>query len=201
MITVTYVLLTALRDFRDNFANEIWTELGFGNQAAVFVTSELPVSVIVLVFLSLLIVIKNNFKAFVVNHYIIMGGFCVALLATVCFSWYHLSPAVWMVLTGTGLYLSYIPFNCLYFERMIASYRIPGNAGFFIYIADSFGYLGSMAVLFIKEFMGVQLSWTSFFTPAITLICIAGMAGTLLSLFYFKRKYYSDQIKTETIYA
>ena len=35
-IVSTYILLTALRDFRDDFSNEIWNELGYGNNAAIF---------------------------------------------------------------------------------------------------------------------------------------------------------------------
>ena len=40
----TYVLATALRDFRDNFAAELWgcTRL-FGTPAGVFTSAELPV--------------------------------------------------------------------------------------------------------------------------------------------------------------
>lgn len=201
MIVITYVLLTALRDFRDNFANELWTELGFGGQAAIFTASEVPVSVIVLVSLSLMILIKDNFRAFMVNHYIITGGFLLALMATVLFSTHWISPTMWMILVGTGLYLSYIPFNCLYFERMIASYRITGNAGFLIYIADSFGYLGSVTVLFIREFAGIQLSWTGFFSTAVIVICVLGMTGTFLSFVYFRKKYLSVAFKTQTSYA
>ena len=36
VIVTTYVLLTILRDFRDNFSNELYTELGYGNNASHF---------------------------------------------------------------------------------------------------------------------------------------------------------------------
>ena len=44
-----YVMLTAFRDFRDNFAAEIWGELGYAGEAGIFTWSELPTAVIVLV--------------------------------------------------------------------------------------------------------------------------------------------------------
>ncbi|BAV08615.1 hypothetical protein FLA_4661 [Filimonas lacunae] len=201
LIVITYVLLTALRDFRDNFANEIFTEMGYGGQPAVFTATELPVSVIVLVSLSLMILIKNNFKAFMVNHFIIMVGFALALLATWLFGAHLIGPVMWMIIVGTGLYLSYIPFNCLYFERMIASYRIAGNAGFLIYIADSFGYLGSVTVLFIREFLGVELSWTHFFMYAVSIIGVIGAGGTFLMYLYFKKQYSSVDSKAKAVYA
>ena len=53
-LIVIYVGLTALRDFRDNFAVEIWNGLGFKNNAEIFTLSELPVAAIVLAMLALL---------------------------------------------------------------------------------------------------------------------------------------------------
>ena len=98
-------------------------------------------------------------------------------------------------------YLSYVPFNALYFERMIATYKVKSNVGFVMYIADAFGYLGSVVVLFIKEFIGVQLSWTSFFTQAVIFISIVGIAETIVAAVYFRKKYLHLQISPQTIYA
>jgi len=188
IIVTTYVLLTVLRDFRDNFANELYTELGYGNNAGIFTVTETPVSLIVLLCMGLLMLIKNNFKAFLINHYIIMLGYVLALIPTLLFINHLLPPVLWMMLVGTGLYMSYIPFNALYFERMIASYRIQANVGFMMYIADAFGYLGSVLVLFVKEFIGVKLSWVNFFTNIIIIICCIGIAGTFIASIYFRKK-------------
>jgi hypothetical protein len=91
--------------------------------------------------------------------------------------------------------MSYVPFNALYFERMIATYKAKSNVGFIMYIADAFGYLGSVIVLFVKEFIGVQLSWTEFFIRAVVVIGIIGLAGTFIAMLYFKKKFYSLQGK------
>lgn len=192
MIVFTYMLLTVLRDFRDNFANELFAELGFGNNASVFTQTEVPVSLIVLLCMALLVLEKNNFKAFVINHIIIMAGYALALISTLLFINHNIPALYWMMLVGTGLYLSYVPFNCLYFERMIASYRINANVGFVMYISDSFGYLGSVLVLFVKQFGGQDMSWTSFFENAVIIISLTGIAGTALALFYFNKKYSSQ---------
>lgn len=189
LIIATYVLLTILRDFRDNFANELWKEQGYGNQAAIFTETEIPVSLVVLFCMSLLILVKSNIRAFMINHYMVIAGYALALISTILFMYHVVGPFMWMVMVGTGLYLSYVPFNALYFERMIASYRIKGNVGFIMYIADSFGYLGSILVLLCKEFTGLKISWTGFFINAILAVSIAGIVGTLLAAVYFKRKY------------
>ncbi len=201
MIVSTYVLLTILRDFRDNFANEIWTELGFKDQASIFTQTEIPVSLIVLFSMSLLILVKNNIKAFMINHYIIIAGYVLALVSTLLFKNNQVSAVVWMVMIGTGLYLSYVPFNALYFERLIASYKVKGNVGFIMYIADAFGYLGSVIVLFAKQFFGLHLSWTTFFIYAVFSISCVGIAGTILSAIYFYRKYHVDERNIKEAYA
>lgn len=46
VLVLAYVMLTALRDFRDNFAAEIWIELGYAGVSSVFTASELPIAVI-----------------------------------------------------------------------------------------------------------------------------------------------------------
>ncbi len=200
-IVTTYVLLTILRDFRDNFANELYTELGYGNNPAIFTITEIPVSLIVLLCMSLLILVKNNFKAFMINHYMVIGGYLLALISTLLFTTHYINPVVWMTMIGTGLYLSYVPFNALYFERMIATYKVKSNVGFIMYIADAFGYMGSVLVLFLKEFIGVQLSWTNFFTGAVIFITLIGITGTIIAAIYFRRKYLSVQSSLQTLYA
>jgi hypothetical protein len=192
LIVFTYMLLTVLRDFRDNFANELFIELGFANNASIFTQTEVPVSLIVLFCMALLVLVRNNFKAFVINHLIIMLGYAVALLSTFLFINQAITPLYWMVLVGIGLYLSYVPFNALYFERMIATYRINANVGFVMYISDSFGYLGSVLVLFGKQLAGKDVSWTSFFEQAVIIITVIGIAGTGLALFYFSKKHSSQ---------
>jgi hypothetical protein len=57
-----------------------------------------------------------------------------------------------MTISGFGMYICYIPFNGIYFDRMIAAFDIKGNVGFLIYIVDSFGYLGSVLILLVQEF-------------------------------------------------
>ncbi len=88
-------------------------------------------------------------------------------------------PVVWIITASAGLYLGYVPYNCFYFERMLAAYKIPGNVGFLIYIADAFGYLGTVVVLLVKEFVHIRYTWVDFFTG---MFYISAVAGTLLVL-------------------
>jgi MFS family permease len=187
VLVLTYVLLSVIRDFRDNFVADIWQELGF-DDASVFTTTEAPVSVAILLCMSFIMLIKNNFRALQVNHYMVIVGFAIAGLSTYAFTHGFISPFYWMMLTGLGLYLGYIPFNVVFFERLIASSRRAANVGFLIYIADSFGYLGSIGVLLYKNFGHAKISYAGFFIEALYVVSITGIVLTAFSLLYFNRK-------------
>ncbi|MFW1466526.1 DUF5690 family protein, partial [Vibrio parahaemolyticus] len=72
----------------------------------------------------------------------------------------------------------YIPFNSVYFERLIATFRFTGNVGFLIYVADSFGYLGSVSVLVSKEVLKIKLNWVDFFSTSVMALSLAGILIT-----------------------
>jgi MFS family permease len=184
-----YTFLTAMRDFRDNFSREIWDALGFEGDATIYTISELPIAILVLVIIGFLGVIKNNYKAFVSYHYLLLFGTIAIGLSTLLFQLAIISPILWMISVGFGLYICYVPFNCIFFDRMIATFRIQGNAGYLIYIADAVGYLGSMGVLLYKNFGHSQLSWINFFMASTYIIAVLGAIITIVSLFYFKKKY------------
>ena len=82
---------------------------------------------------------------------------------------------------------------------MIATFNIRGNAGYLIYIADAFGYLGSMGVLLYKNFGQSQLSWLNFFMVSTYLIAVVGAVICLVSLFYFRRKYRRTVLKESDV--
>ena len=189
LLIIIYVFLTIFRDMRDNFAADIWNELGFSNQAAIFTQTEIPVTIIVLILIASLVFVKKNFNAFIIAHGLIMLGFILSGVSTWLFLKQAIHPANWMILVGIGLYTAYIPFNCMLFERMIAAFRINGNVGFLMYCADSFGYLGSMLVLLGKEVFHIQLQWVSFFSNAVIGFSIFGVIATVFSAMYFLNRH------------
>jgi len=184
-----YVFATLFRDIRDNFIADMWKEMGYANQPALFTKTETPTTIIILALIGSMILVRNNFKALVYTHYFIFLGFIITGLSSFLFVRQSLSPIAWITLVGLGLYMAYIPFNCIFFERLIASFRFPGNVGFLIYVADSFGYLGSVGVLVTKEILHVKLQWTSFYSQGVIILSVVGLFGTLISLRYFSGQY------------
>ena len=64
-----------------------------------------------------------------------------------------------------------------------------GNVGFLIYLADSFGYMGSVGVMLSKEIFQIKSSWAVLYPKAVVLFSAIGIAGTLISYLYFTEKY------------
>lgn len=188
LLVLSYILLTALRDFRDNFAAEIWAALGFGQASDVFTASELPVAVIALAVLGAVMLVRDNLRALLVMHGVILAGFVVLGLSTLAFQAHMLSPLAWMILTGAGLYMAYTPFNAMLFDRMVAYSGQVGTAGFLIYVADASGYLGSVALLIWRNLAMVALDWLNFFVASIYATSLVGAVCTILAGLYFLRR-------------
>ena len=188
LLVLAYVLLTAFRDFRDNFAAEIWAAMGFGQASDVFTASELPVAVITLGVMAAVILVRDNLRALLVMHGVILAGFVLLGVSTLAFQAHLLSPLVWMILTGAGLYMAYTPFNAMLFDRMIAFSGQIGTAGFLIYVADASGYLGSVALLVWRNFAMVRLDWLGFFIDSAYATSVVGAVCTGLAGVYFLRR-------------
>ncbi|MBM3178399.1 MAG: hypothetical protein FJZ78_10375 [Bacteroidetes bacterium] len=187
-LVLSYVLLTAFRDFRDNFSAEIWIALGYGGKPGIFTLTETIISISVLIIIASLMFIKDNRKAMVINHIIVIVGMLLVGISTWMFRSGLMSPTIWMILVGMGLYFGYIQFNSIFFDRILATFKTAATVGFLIYLADAFGYVGSVGVILFKELGGAQLSWLEFFVTAAYTLSILGSIGMTLALIYFSRK-------------
>ncbi|MCA9539988.1 MAG: hypothetical protein KC620_13920 [Myxococcales bacterium] len=188
LLTLLYIFLTAYRDFRDNFAVEIWSALGYSETPSIMTTSELPIAAGVLIVLATLMGIRSNRKALVVVHGVMLGGSVLIGISTLAWQLGFLPPAAWMILVGLGLYIGYVPYGCVLFDRMIAALGVVGTAGFMIYVTDSFGYLGSVGLLLYKNFGAPNLSWLDFFVGfsyVTSILCSVCFVGAMI---YFARK-------------
>jgi hypothetical protein len=182
-----YILLTMVRDFRDNFANEIWQELGYSGEAGIFTWSELPVAIMVLIALGMLIRVRDNRHGFFANLGLVGAGLLIMGAATLAFQSALLSPVTWMIALGAGLYLAYTPFNALLFDRLVAASGTPGTAGFLIYVADAGGYAGSVVLLLLRNFARLSLPWSQFLCEISYITCLIGLVATGIAVLSFAR--------------
>lgn len=188
MLTLLYMFLTAYRDFRDNFAAEIWQALDYGDEPAIFTYSEIPVALAVMLGLALIYKIRSNRDAFFAVHWLMAGGTILIGAATVAFDAGIIGGLPWMILLGVGLYLGYVPYGCVLFDRLIAATGALGTAVFMIYVTDAFGYLGSIVLLSYKNFGEPELSWLAFFRGFSYLTAIVCTAAFGASAWYFSAR-------------
>lgn len=201
---IIYTMLTVMRDMRDNFEPEIWASMGVKNRL-IFTSVDSQISIIVLIAMSLLILVRQNLKAFNIIHLMIIAGCLLIGLSTVLYAFKLVGPAGWMTMAGLGLYLGYVPYNAIFFERLIATFHYKSNVGFLIYVADSIGYLGSVSLMLVKELGKPHISWGDFFREAVVVVAIVGGVCATLSLIYFwmkaRKQHKSMQPEGEAAYS
>ncbi len=185
-LTGLYVFLTAYRDFRDNFSADVFAELGVLD-AGVFAKTESLVAVCVLALLGAIFLIRDNRRALLAIHGLMGFGVCLIALATAGFSLGLIDGVTWMILNGVGLYLAYVPYGCVLFDRLIAATHVAATAVFMIYVTDAFGYVGSVGVLLFKNFGHREAGWIEFLVDFSWVTAAVGGLGFLVSGLYFAR--------------
>ena len=190
MLVGAYFLLTAYRDFRDNFAVEIFEALGYpyaGNET-IITRAEILVAVGVISILALLNTLRRSRPGLIATFVVMAGGTALLALSTLALQAGWIDGFWWMTLIGLGSYLAYVPYGSLLFERLMANTAIVGTAVFAIYLADAVGYTGSVAMLLYKDLAAAEMSRLAFFQGATWAMAGVGTVLLALSCFYFVRR-------------
>jgi hypothetical protein len=188
LLVIMYFFLTAYRDFRDNYAAEIWADLGRGDQAAVFTITELPIALSVMVVLGMLYLVKDNRRGLMLTYVIMASGALLVGAGTLLFDAGVIGPTAWMMAVGLGLYLGYVPYGSVLFDRTIAALGTVATAVFLIYVSDAVAYGGSVLVVLYKNLGQADISKLQFFryfSYAMSATCLVALA---ISGRYFLRR-------------
>ncbi len=175
LLSAAYFFLTALRDFRDHYGIELFDALGLSGQRAIFTRTELWAMFGVMGVLAVLTLVRDNRRALVAVYAVIVGGFALIGAATVAFRAGALPGYGWMAAVGLGMYLAYVPFGAVLFERMMAASRFNGTAVFAIQFADGIGYTGSVLFQLFRDLAFGQFNRLEFFTPYALVVSVAGV--------------------------
>jgi MFS family permease len=171
LLVALYVVLSVYRDLRDSFMADVLKELGQGVPSGIFAQVESFAGVGVMVALAGLWFIRDHWRALATYHVIILAGTTLVGLASWLFRLGHMTSFWWLALTGLGVYLAYVPFNSILFDRLLAATRRVGTASFLIYVADASGYAATVA-LYLGRMFGLKgVSWTQ-----LTLLSSWGLA-------------------------
>ena len=187
MLVVAYLFLTAYRDFRDNYGVEIFGELGYDGTPAIFTRTEVPVAIGVFLALAALILVRDNRRAMVSAFALMTSGMALLAGGTTLWQAGVISGATWMITTGLGSYLAYVPFNAVLFERIIASTRTVGTAVFIITLADAVGYTGSVGMQLYKDLIETEATRLEFFVSLTYVMAAVGGVLFAVSCLYFLR--------------
>lgn len=188
VLFAVYFVLTAYRDFRDSFQIEIFKSIGYGDVPDIFTKTELPVALGVMAALAALNLIRDNRRGLMGAFAIMIAGTIILGASTLLFDAGRISGYAWMIAVGLGVYLAYVPFGSVLFDRVIASTRTVGTAVFAIYLADSIGYTGSVGILLVKNFSAAHLSYVDLFRGLSYFLSLFGTLGLIASCLYFVRK-------------
>ena len=188
LIVFSYLLVTIMRSIRADFAPELWNELGLNVAPAVYTQSEMWVALGVMAICGAVVTLKDNRKALFTALGIAIAGLGL-VLGTL---WGHglgwIAPFPFMVLIGLGLYLPYVVVHTTVFERLIAVTRDPGNIGFFMYLADAFGYLGYVLLMIFGSALPKDTGALPLFRSIATVAALIGIVAFVAASLAFRRK-------------
>ena len=169
------VLFTVLRDVKEDFLVDILQHTNLSLTSFLFVRMDTVVTFILLVVLGSMILIKDNRKAINTLLFLMALGSLLVLFTSLFFNRLIVLPVVWIFLQSMGIYTAYLAFQTIFFDRFIAYFRIIGNVGFFIYLADFIGYLFSCLFLLGKSVFNLHINWLQYYhslSLTISLTCL-----------------------------
>ena len=184
-LILVYVLLTIVRSIRDDFAVEIWDDLGYTGEPSVFAYSEIAVMLGVIAINGSAIVIRDNRTAFLGSFILIAGGFALVLSTLWGQAADYLSPFAFMVLVGLGTYVPYVAFHTTIFERFLAVFHERGNIGYLMYLADAAGYAAYVGLMVAKAYLVPDQGFLRLFVLATFWISVVSMGLAVALLMHY----------------
>jgi hypothetical protein len=188
LLVIPFLAVTIIRSIRADFAPEIFRGLGVAVDPWTFTLSESFVALGVLLVNGLSVLIVDNRRAFFTALGVSLGGTLLMALTLLGLRQSWLGGFAFMILMGLGLYLPYVATHTTIFERLIAMTRERGNLGFLMYVADSIGYLGYVAVMLGKGFLPARESFVRFFVFSGWIGTGVCLACLVMGQFYWARR-------------
>lgn len=190
LLCVAYFFLTAYRDFRDNYQVELFNDLGYpyAKHKTIISQTETWVAFGIMAALALLNLVKDNRRGLITAFLMMSGGLLCLGFGTMLLEARRINGFTWMILTGFGSYMAYVPFGSVLFDRLIAATKATGTAVFAIYLADAIGYTGSVAVQLFKDLASAESSRLVFFKGFTYFMCFLGTVCLISACVYFAKR-------------
>lgn len=175
LLFVGNFMLLVLRDIKEDFLVYI---LDMSNQSSwMFARVDTVVTLIILGVFALFALFRSNIRALLCLMALVIAGCLTMTYVSYHYATLDLSPVAWLFVESLSLYIAYLTFQTIFFDRFIACFRIKGNVGFFIAMIDFIGYMGTVAFLSVKEFLDIDLEWFALFNH---IACVVGAVCTVI---------------------
>lgn len=161
MLFIANIAIVILRDIKEDFLVNIIDVSAYSPW--LFAQIDSIVTLIILGIFGLMVLVKDNLKALSILFGLIIAGMIVMSVVSFGQQQLRLSPVIWLFIQSLCLYIAYLTFQTIFFDRFIACFRIRGNVGFFIVTTDFLGYTGTVLVLVLKEFYNPDINWAVFY--------------------------------------
>lgn len=187
LLFVANVVLVILRDIKEDFLVNIIDVSNYSSW--MFAQVDSVVTGIILVIFGLMVFVRSNLKALTLLLGLIIT--CMVVMSVVSFGYKELAldPVIWLFIQSLCLYMAYLTFQTIFFDRFIACFRIRGNVGFFIAINDFLGYAGTVIVLSVKEFLKPDINWADFYNLMAGYVGVVCCIAFICSLVYLHQRY------------
>ena len=199
MLFVANLFITIIRDVKEDFLVNIVDTSQFSAWAISGIDG--MVTLIILALFILVSMIRDHQRVLYTLLWMVIGGTFLLVGISYYYEQLNLSPLVWMFLQSLGVYIAFLSFQTLFFERFVACFNIKGNVGFFIVSIDFIGYLGTVGVLIFKESFVAHLNWIEFYnTMVLTLgtACCFLFMGCILYFMHRSRAVRKEEIPSVT---
>jgi hypothetical protein len=194
LIVSAYVALLIYRDLRDTFMVTILSERGVIVQAGDFAVIENRVGVGILLLLSVLALFQSNRTALLANATFISSGAVIIGVSTFLHVHGWLSAMTWIVATGIGVYLGFIPFQGIFFDRLLAVLKSPGTSVFLTAVSESYGYMATVLLYLFKAASPSQMSASSMLIDFSYLIALLLPLCLFVGVFHLAKSETSDRL-------
>lgn len=193
ILTLLFVgnfMLLVLRDIKEDFLVNI---LDMSNQSSwLFAQVDTIVTLVILGIFAAFIFFRSNIRALMCLMGLVIAGCLVMTYVSLNYEALDWQPVVWLFVQSLCLYIAYLTFQTIFFDRFIACFRIRGNVGFFIAIIDFIGYMGTVTLLSTKEFLNFDMEWFALYNHmACAVGAVCAVLFTVAAVLIYKR--YSAQ--------
>lgn len=203
MLFIANIAIVVLRDIKEDFLVNIIDVSAYSPW--LFAQIDSVVTLIILGIFGLMVLVKDNLKALSVLFGLIIVGMIVMSIVSFGQQQFQLSPVIWLFIQSLCLYIAYLTFQTIFFDRFIACFRIRGNVGFFIVTTDFLGYTGTVLVLVLKEFCNPDIDWAVFYNQFAGYVGIFCCVTFICSFVYLHQRFRKETgvtiLREETIEA